>query len=357
MFDSSHRRYGARSLCALLVMLLAPQPSTAQTNAPAQDSARTHSDVQDGPVMAVDGATLRLGGVYQMDFTAQDAEEASGFDVRAARLRTTIVSHGLEAFLQTEFTGAPAVFDARLRYAFSEYVRISAGLFKSPFSRSHLISRPVLPFSERPVAVDAIAPRRQVGMSARVQAPSGWFSLTGGIFNGNGRTVTPNDNQHFLYVGRATLRPKVAGGLLSIAGNIALSIDESVRLGALSPSFSGTRTVYGADASYVRGRWLLAVEGLMAELDPAPGEDQISTGGYVIGGVPLFSESLQLVSRYQRFDPDTGSVGALARVEAGLNYQPSPTVRLQFSGSVPTEELPGEEDGLRATLRLQLALR
>jgi phosphate-selective porin len=357
MYFFLYRRHGAFSLCALLVMLLAPQPSTAQTNAPAQDSSKTHSDVEAGPVVAVDGATLRLGGVYQMDFTAQDTDEASGFDVRAARLRATIVSHGLEAFLQTEFTGAPAVFDARLRYPFSEYARVSAGLFKSPFSRSHLISRPVLPFTERPLAVDAIAPRRQVGLSARVHAPSGWVSLTGGIFNGNGRTVAPNDNQHFLYVGRATLRPEVAGGVLSIAGNIANSVDERVPLEALSPSFSGTRTVYGADASYVRGRWLLAVEGLMAELDPTSGEDQISTGGYVVGGVPLFAQTLQLVGRYQRFDPDTGSVGAVARVEAGLNYRPSPTVRLQFSGGFPTEELPGDDDGLRATLRLQLALR
>lgn len=356
-----------RSLLVLGVLLafVLPRAGFAQSQASPADSSTTPPP---GVTVAVDDATVQLGAVYQMDLTVQDREETSTFRVRAARLRATVETYGVEAFLQTEFAASPAIFDLRLRYRPHPQVRVQAGLFKSPFSYSHLVSRTVLPLAERPVSVDAIAPRRQVGVSVRFADRQGRVQLDAGVFNGNGRTIRPNDNNHFLYVGRLSTSPRLGGGTLSLGANAAYSLDEGVALGRTASSFTGRRAVFGADATYTNGLWLLGAEALVASLSPtdaadetAPDSgqpDQTAIGGYVVAGAPL-TKRLQVVGRYDQFDPNTDIDDGtdLARVEAGLNYRPAPTVRFQLTGTLPVRDRPGELEGPRGTMRVQIALR
>lgn len=350
-------------LCALIAGS-APQQGFGQpAEAPADSSAPASPS---GVTVAVGDARMDIGALYQMDLTVQDREETSTFRVRTARLRATVETYGVEAFLQTEFTASPAIFDLRLRYRPHPQVRVQAGLFKSPFSYSHLLSRPVLPLAERPVSVDAIAPRRQMGVSIRVADRQDRVQLDAGVFNGNGRTIRPNDNNHFLYVGRLSTSPRLGSGTLSLGANAAYSLDEGVALGRTASSFTGRRAVFGADATFTNGLWLLGTEALVASLSPAAaaegtapdaGEpDQTVTGGYVVAGAPLTTE-LQVVGRYEQFDPNTDDGGDLARVEAGLNYRPAPTVRFQLTGMLPVRDRPGKLDGPRGTLRVQISLR
>lgn len=357
-------RQAGIALVGVLVFLVASRPATAQ------DSTET-SDDSPVAVVPLDGAEIQLGAIAQVDLNARADEQPSGFDVRAARLRTRIQSHGLEAFLQTEFARSPAVFDLRLRYRPHPQVRLTAGLFKSPFSRSHLDSRTRIPFAERPVAVDAIAPRRQIGAAIRLQNTSGTVSVETGIFNGNGREIQPNDNEHFLYVARLTGAQETPAGTVTVGVNSAYSIDDGVRLRDLSEApFSGKRAVFGADAEIRDDLWLLSVEALVAHLRPDataadPSRDAAHTGvgGYVTGGVPLpwvgDNQTLQAVARYEQFNPNQDEEDGrdLARISAGLNFRPAETIRIQWTGVVPLRERPGDLDGPFMTLRLELALQ
>ncbi|PEN15282.1 hypothetical protein CRI94_03105 [Longibacter salinarum] len=342
-----------RCLLIGLLVLLSPIISQAQSDAKEPDSSAA---VPRGPVFAVEGATIRLGALYQVDATAQDTDNPSGFDIRAARLRMAAKSHGVEAFLQTDFTKTTPLYDVRVRYTPIKQIRLTAGLFKSPFSRSHLWSRSGIPLVERPVAVDAIAPRRQVGFELQARDASERVSLRAGIFNGTGRTPRSNDDNNFLYVGRLKLKQDVARATFSLGANAAYSIDSDVNLGALSSSFSGTRAVFGADASITSGLWLFAIEGLAANVSPDGGLDRRATGGYVVAGAPLFSSSLQIVARYQRFYADIAGESDQEWIEAGLNYRPAAAVRFQLTGGVPYDKSPSPDDGPRATLRFQFAL-
>lgn len=353
--------------------------AVADRSAAAQDSTanepREPAPREPVSVLAVDGADIRFGALAQVDLHARANEQRSGFDIRNARFRTRIRSHGLEAFFQTEFVRSPAVFDLRLRYRPHPQVRITAGLFKSPFSRSHLVSRPVLPLVERPIPVDAIAPRRQIGAAVRVQNASGTVGLETGMFNGNGREIQPNDNEHFMYVARLTGTRTTSLGTVDVGVNGAYSIDESVRLRDLSDTpFSGERAVVGAGAELRNGLWFLSGEALAIWLSRDDASDgaapealgdteQTGTGGYVAGGVPLpwfgDGETVQAVARYEQFDPNVDMEDGrdLARLSAGLNVRPAETVRLQWTGVLPLRERPGDLDGPYMTLRLQLALR
>jgi hypothetical protein len=326
-------------------------------------------------VLAVDGADIRFGALAQVDLHARANERPSGFDVRNARFRTRIRSHGLEAFFQTELVRSPAVFDLRLRYRPHSQVRITAGLFKSPFSRSHLVSRPVLPLVERPIAVDAIAPRRQIGVAVRLQNTSKTVGVEAGLFNGNGREIQPNDNEHFMYVARLTGTRTTPVGTVDVGVNGAYSIDSEVRLRDLSETpFSGRRVVAGADAELRNGLWFVSAEALaiwlsqnMTGSDAVPkapdDAEQMGTGGYVAGGVPLpwfgDGEMAQVVTRYEQFDPnrDVEDGRDLSRLSAGLNIYPADTVRLQWTAVLPLRHRPGDLDGPYMTLRLQLSLR
>ena len=378
--QSSHRERPPSIFSVLTALILVgaiipgvPRPAIAQ------DSTHTipTGTVPREPVSvrAVDGADIRFGALAQMDLHVRGNEEPSGFDIRAARLRTSIRSHGFDAFLQTEFVRSPAVFDLRLRYRPHPQVRLTAGLFKSPFSRSHLTSRPVLPLAERPIPVDAIAPRRQIGAAVRMQDASGTVGLETGIFNGNGREIQPNDNEHFLYVTRLAGTRNTSVGTVEVGINGAYSIDDEVRLQDLSDTpFTGERAVAGADVEVRNRLWFVSGEALAVRLsrdgtggdipgDVRGGAKQTGAGGYVAGGVPLpwfgDGQTVQAVARYEQFDPnlDVEDGWDLSRLSAGLNVRPTETLLLQWTGVLPLRERPGDLDGPYMTLRLQLALR
>ena len=365
----------AALLLAVLFLTGRPVAAKAQTTEDARGNADSTEGVADSTltdegsspwVVPVDGASIRLGAVTQFDLTARADDQPSGFRLRNARLRTTVTSHGLEAFFQTEFVRSPPIFDLRIRYVPHAQLRVTAGLFKSPFSRSHLTPRPRLPLAERPVAVDAIAPRRQVGVAVRVRDASKRLTLEGGMFNGTGREIEPNDNEHFLYAARLTGTQDIHGWTVGAGINGAYSIDDGVMLrDLLDAPFSGTRVAGGIDVRVSRQNAFLAAEALAIRLSPdEPGRpDQTGTGGYVALGVPLFTFSrtgtVQGTARYEQFNPKINQDDErdLSRLSAGVNVRPQETILLQWTGVLPLREQPGSRDGALMTLRLQLALR
>src|SRR5213083_6530 len=113
--------------------------------------------------------------------------------------------------------------------------QIKLGQYKAPFGLEQLTPDYALLFPERSLPTGAITPDRQIGAELWGKPftniwPDQKDLLTyyAGIFNGNGRNITNNDNNEFMYVGRLELQPfkgKIFGqeSFLKLGGDVLTS--------------------------------------------------------------------------------------------------------------------------------------
>ena len=92
--------------------------------------------------------------------------------------------------------------------------QIKVGQYKAPFGLEQLTPDTTLLTIERTLPTGAITPDRQIGAELWGKPFTGiWpeqkdlLTYYAGIFNGNGRNITVNDNNEFMYVGRLELQP------------------------------------------------------------------------------------------------------------------------------------------------------
>jgi hypothetical protein len=84
---------------------------------------------------------------------------------------------------------------------------VRLGQFKAPFGMQEMTSSGDQEFVDRSIASEAFAPSRQQGAMFYGVSYEKKFGYEAGIFNGNARNVTTNDNPGYMYVGRAHWDP------------------------------------------------------------------------------------------------------------------------------------------------------
>jgi len=278
------------------------------------------------------------------------------FRARSTRLRLGGEINELQYVIQTDFSSSPVLLDAFARLPLTNRLRLTAGLFKAPFSAEILTSRPNIRFAERARIVNAVAPARQAGVTLGGPVLPDRLSVTIGAFNGT-RGLAANDNDHFLYVGRVEGRLPVGKQQLRLGTNAAYSVDDAVNLGGLGrPDYAGTRFLFGVDARLETDRWFAEGELDTAALDPDEDADLTATsdpiGFYLAGGVNVAPEH-QLLARFDQFDPDVpDQISPDDQFALGYNYEPSSVLRILLNYQTPADEL---SDGF-LTARLQVAL-
>ena len=168
-----------------------------------------------------------------------------------------------------------------------------------------------------------------------------------GIFNGNGRNVTVNDNNNFMYVGRLELMPfkgkifgqdsslKLGADVLNSRDDKGTNISQSGNLlvnsdGSLSPfTLPGAdeRTAWSVDASFHLGPFDLIGEYLQEKVDGRtvngvpPGFADFTTNGfYVTGGYFLIPKKLQAIVQWQHLNPGQKGNDGIPSILGGLNY-------------------------------------
>ena len=264
---------------------------------------------------------------------------SNGFTIAASRLAIKgVLDKGFSYFFQFDFIRPTALLDAKLRYRFSPLIAIDAGIFKSPFSREYLTSAADIDFINRSQVVNALAPKRQIGVQL-----SGWLigdvlTYRAGIFNGNGFNGNKNDNENFLYAARLSLYPKIFNretDQLEIAVNFAQSKDDNVSLGSdLFPNFHGTRELIGIDFRLTYERFLLSGEFIKAKLEPL--EQPISEPyGYQVTVGYDVNQKTQFLVRWDSFSPDD-LLSDSDLLILGLNYFPTSAIDLQFNYIIPS---------------------
>lgn len=338
------------------------------------------TETEKKPVYVTPGASeikLVLGGFIQGQFEAGDVNAYDGrfpgtitaktkdrFRMRRARI--TVSGDFAEQFdfkLEGEFNQADGINSPRTAFsttdAFVNWHRfpeanLKLGQFKAPFGLEQLTSDTKLFTIERSQVTEALTPERQIGLQlwgkpfAEVW-PEQKDVLTywAGVFNGNGRNTITNDNNEFMYVARLEAQLfagklagqdawlKVGGNYLSSRDAAGTNISQTGNLlvgtdGTFSPFVLPTaddRQAYGVDASFHFGPFDVIGEYLDERVRPrivggaAPAFAGFDASGYYItAGYFVVPKKLQLVAKWESFDPGQRANDNLQSITGGVNY-------------------------------------
>jgi phosphate-selective porin OprO/OprP len=294
-------------------------------------------------------ARINLAGDFaeQFDFKLEGEFEQSDvtLTVRDATGRT-LASNST----RTEF-GATDLFINW--HQFPEF-QVKFGQYKAPFGFEQLSPDPKLFTLERSQVTSALTPERQVGIQIWGKPFANAFpeqkdllTYYAGMFNGNGRNISVNDNDQYMFAGRLDLQPwkgKVAGeetwvrfganGLssrdssgtvLSPAGTLRVNSDGS--LSTFTANSRAERTGYGFDGSFHWGPFDLIGEYLSERYESqrsnalAPGFPTFRADGYYIQGTYfIVPKKLQLFTKYETFNPGQVANDDITSITGGLNY-------------------------------------
>src|SRR4051812_30183447 len=316
---------------------------------------------------------LVLGGFIQMNFEDGDVSAFEGrfgqtalkdrFRLRRARI--TLTGDFAEQFdfkVEGDFGQSDGLSGNRTAFSATDIwmnwhqfpaAQVKIGQYKAPFGLEQLTPDTTLLTIERTLPTGAITPDRQIGvqlwgkpLAAIWPDRADLLTYYAGIFNGNGRNITNNDNNNFMYAGRleSTLLNNVfgKGSFLKLGADILNSrddqgtnISQSLNLlvnsdGSLSPYVlpgPDERTAWSVDAWLRMGPFDLIAEFLQEHVDPRnvngvpPGFDQFTTDGfYVTGAYYLIPKKLQAVVQWQHLNPGQKGNDGISSIVAGLNY-------------------------------------
>jgi len=316
---------------------------------------------------------LVLGGYVQINFEDGDVSAFEGrfgqtalkdrFRLRRARINLTgDFAEQFDFKVEGDFENSDGINSNRTAFSgtdifvnwhqFAE-ANIKAGQWKAPFGLEQLTPDPSLIIIERSLPTGAITPERQIGVQLWGKPfaniwPDGKDFLTyyAGIFNGNGRNTTVNDNNNFMYVGRleSTLFQGVFGkdsylklgaDVLNSRDDKGTNISQTLNLlvnsdGSLSPFVlpgADERTAWSVDAWLKMGPFDLIGEYLQGHVrgrtvnGVPPGFADFTTNGfYITAAYFLIPKKLQVAVQWQDLNPGQMGNDGIHSITGGLNY-------------------------------------
>ena len=316
---------------------------------------------------------LVLGGFIQINFEDGDVSAFEGrfgqtaikdrFRLRRARLNLTgDYAEQFDFKLEGDFgqsdgtSGNRTAFSATdvwVNYHEFPAAQVKIGQYKAPFGLEQLTPDTSLLTIERTLPTGAITPDRQIGAELWGKPfTSIWpeqkdlLTYYAGIFNGNGRNITVNDNNNFMFVGRLELQPlkdvfgkgsflKFGGDVLNSRDEQGVNISQSSNLlvnsdGSLSPFVlpsADERTAWSVDAWLRMGPFDLIGEYLQEHVEgrtvngvPPAFSNFTTDGFYVTGAYYFIPKKLQAVVQWQYLNPGQKGNDGLYSILGGLNY-------------------------------------
>ena len=316
---------------------------------------------------------LVLGGFIQVNFEDGDVSAFEGrfgqtalkdrFRLRRARINLTgDFAEQFDFKIEGDFGQGDGISSSRLAFSGTDIflnwhqypeAQIKIGQWKAPFGLEQLTPDTALYFAERSLPTGAITPDRQIGVQLWGKPftnvwPEQKDLLTyyAGIFNGNGRNISNNDNNNFMYVGRleSTLFKskmwgesylKLGADILNSRDDAGTNISQGLTLlvnddGSLSPFVLPSpdeRTAWSVDAWLRLGQFDLIGEFLQERVQPrtpngvAPEFSKFTTDGfYVTGAYFLIPKKLQLAARWEHLNPGQKGNDGISSILGGLNY-------------------------------------
>ncbi len=317
---------------------------------------------------------LVLGGFIQFNFEDGDVSAFEGrfgqtavkdrFRLRRARINLTgDFAENFDFKVEGDFGQGDGLNSNRLAFSGTDIfvnwhqfpeAQVKVGQWKAPFGLEQITPDTTLYIIERSLPTGAITPDRQIGAQlwgkpfANVwPEQKDLLTYYAGIFNGNGRNVSVNDNNNFMYVGRLELMPfkgkifgqesslKLGGDVLNSRDDAGTNISQSLNLlvnadGSLSPFVlpgADERTAWGVDAWFKLGPFDLIGEYLQEKVNGRtvngvpPGFADFTTNGYYItAGYFLIPKKLQAAVRWEDLNPGQKGNDGIHSITGGLNY-------------------------------------
>jgi phosphate-selective porin len=317
---------------------------------------------------------LVLGGYVQINFEDGDVSAFEGrfgqtalkdrFRLRRARINLTgDFAEQFDFKVEGDFENSDGLNSSRTAFEATDIfvnwhqfaeANVKAGQWKAPFGLEQLTPDPSLIIIERSLPTGAITPERQIGVQLWGKPLTNiWpgekdlLTYYAGIFNGNGRNTTNNDNNNFMYVGRLESIPfkgrivgqdsslKLGADVLNSRDDAGTNISQSLNLlvnadGSLSPFVlpgADERTAWSVDAWFNLGPFDLIGEYLQEKVNGRtvngmpPGFADFTTNGYYITAAYfLIPKKLQLAVRWEDLNPGQKGNDGIRSITGGLNY-------------------------------------
>ena len=317
---------------------------------------------------------LTLGGYIQANFEDGDVSAFEGRfgatalkdRIRLRRARITLTGDFAEKFdfkIEGDFEQSDGISSSRTAFSGTDIfinwhqfqeAQIKVGQWKAPFGLEQITPDTLIFTIERSLPTGAITPERQLGaMLWGKPFATIWpeqkdlLTYYAGVFNGNGRNITNNDNNNFMTVGRLELMPfkgklfgqdislKLGGDVLNSRDDAGTNISQTLTLkvnpdGSLSPFTlpgAAERTAWSADAWLNVGPFDLIGEYLAEDVDGRtvlghpPGFANFEpSGGYVQGSYFIIPKKLQAVVKWEHLNPGQRANDGISSITGGLNY-------------------------------------
>jgi len=289
-----------------------------------QDVANQHS-------ITIGTRALQISGLLQTEYEGfEQSTKTNTFLLHRARLDVKgNISDDWSYEVYTEFAGVtPKLLDAYTTYKIADYLKVTAGQFKVPFSYESLVSDADLEFIDRTQVVNALAGRstdvigNQNGRDIGGELTGSFAKLNDhylfdyyfAVVNGAGYDVTTDNNNHKDIAGRLAIHPIQN---LTIAADFYHGIDLfTIAAGTAKANTYNLRNRQGID-----GRYVWKKLSLTAEYDKGTDAHLNRNGWYGQAAYFVWSNKLQLAARYDTFDPtQTITTDRTTDYTGGVNY-------------------------------------
>lgn len=300
-----------------------------RSDAAIKEQKKKDAEIANQHSITIGTRALQLSGLLQTEYEGfEQSSKINTFLLHRARLDVKgNISDDWNYEVYTEFAGAtPKLLDAYTTYKIADYLKITAGQFKVPFSLESLISDADLEFIDRTQVVNALAGRstdvigNQNGRDIGAQLTGSFAKLNDhylfdyyfSVLNGAGYDVTTDNNNHKDIVGRLAIHPVQN---LTIAADFYHGIDPFIVGSAKTPT-NNLRNRQGID-----GRYVWKKLSLTAEFDKGTDGHINRNGWYGQAAYFVWSNKLQLAARYDTFDPtQTITTDRTTNYTGGINY-------------------------------------
>jgi len=241
----------------------------------------------------------------------------------------------LDYFFHHSFTnGGYSIYECYIRWQALRPLSLTAGQSKAPFGRVYNSSAARLLFKGRnPLA--GFAPQYQIGIRPELELFDKKVSVHAGVYDGNGRNVSPNPDPYFMYTGCVHVAP---------LGPVAM--EESAHNGYASPVFSitpgfhtnavmmptervpgdtvfedVTTTAYGGHGAFRFDRLALDVAYYLSSVDDPRIDGTSRSSGLTAQAGYAVEGKLEPILRLSMVDPNLDTESDIKTIiEAGLNY-------------------------------------
>lgn len=209
--------------------------------------------------------------------------------------------------------------DANVNYDFTrgrKMFQLKGGQYKVPFGRQELTSSGSQEFVDRSIISNEFARGRDLGVQLWGLPAGGKLDWRVGLFNGNGRTVSRNDNDKFQYNARLTWQPfgdvKYSEGdfdstdrpLFALAGQYE-SNERAVAASGTTPADSADREIVGGDIVFkYRGLFVFG-EFFDATTERRVASDFDSDGFNAQIGYFIVPQKFEIAGRFAVLDPNS----------------------------------------------------